>query len=126
MPVNKAHDEFYTVDLDDGWESIPGYDPRIKRKVLSGTLDTENKSGGLTRLLKFEPGAFSTEPFIHDYWEEVYVISGEIFVGSDSEGKGGEAFPQHTYCCRPPGVYHGPFRSEKGALLLESHYYDPQ
>lgn len=30
------------------------------------------------------------------------------------------------YCVRPPGVPHGPFKSETGCLLLEQHYYDPQ
>jgi hypothetical protein len=25
---------------------------------------------------------------------------------------------------RPPGVYHGPFTSEKGCILLETHFYD--
>jgi hypothetical protein len=25
---------------------------------------------------------------------------------------------------RPPGVYHGPFKSEGGCLLLETHFYN--
>ncbi len=35
--------------------------------------------------------------------------------------------PYHpfTYACRPPGAVHGPFRSERGCILLEIHYYDP-
>ena len=41
------------------------------------------------------------------------------------QGKGGESFSPFTYACRPPGAYHGPFRSDKGCLLLEIHYYDP-
>ena len=24
----------------------------------------------------------------------------------------------------PPGVYHGPFKSDRGCLLYEFHYYD--
>ncbi|NKK61726.1 hypothetical protein [Rhizobium ruizarguesonis] len=32
------------------------------------------------------------------------------------------ADPAHPYACRPPGVFHGPFRSAMGCLLLEIHY----
>ena len=61
---------------------------------------------------------------MHDYWEEVYVISGDLFVGSDRNGEGGTRFGSNTYACRPPGTYHGPFKSETGCLLLELHYFD--
>jgi hypothetical protein len=125
MAVNKQHKEFYQVDMLTGWESPAGYPPGIQQKILSGTLDTKNRQGGHTRLLRFLPGAYSTEPFMHDYWEEVFVLYGDLIVGSDANGKGGTPFQQNTYCVRPPGVAHGPFRSENGCLLLESHYYDP-
>lgn len=125
MAVNKQHREFYQVDVTTGWESLPGYPPGIQQKILSGALDTKNRKGGHTRLLRFMPGAYTTKPFEHDYWEEVFVISGDLIVGSDANGKGGEPFYANTYCVRPPAVAHGPFRSETGCLLLESHYYDP-
>jgi hypothetical protein len=25
---------------------------------------------------------------------------------------------------RPPGVYHGPFKSDGGCILLETHFYE--
>lgn len=125
MAMNRQHDEFYRVDTETGFETLPGYPEGIEQKILSGVLDLENKRGGHTRLLRFRPGAFTTVPFVHDHWEEVFVISGDLIVGSDENGNGGEPFHQHTYCCRPPGVPHGPFRSETGCLLLEMHYYDP-
>ncbi len=125
MAVNKIHREFYQVDMSTGWESPAGYHPGIQQKILSGTLDTQNRRGGHTRLLRFLPGAYSDKPFVHDYWEEVFVISGDLVVDSDAHGKGGTSFGPNTYCVRPPGVPHGPFRSENGCLLLESHYYDP-
>ena len=28
-----------------------------------------------------------------------------------------------TYACRPPGVHHGPFKSDNGCILYELHYY---
>lgn len=127
MPVNKEHMEFFKLDTgDDGWEVPEGYPEGIQQKIITGKLDTVNKKGGHARLLRFLPGAFSTVPFVHDYWEEVYVISGDLIVGNDENGQGGEAFPAQTYCCRPPGVPHGPFASKTGCLLLEQHYYDPQ
>jgi hypothetical protein len=80
--------------------------------------------GSRTRLLRFRPGVYTTSPFVHDHWEEVYLVSGDLIVGNDAHGKGGEAFEAPTYACRPPGVYHGPFRSDRGCLLYEIHYYD--
>jgi hypothetical protein len=125
MPVNKAHDEFYTLDLTTGWEVPAGYPSGIQQKIISGGLDETNKRGSRTRLLRFDPGVYTTKPFVHDYWEEVFLVQGDLTVGNDENGKGGEAFPPFTYACRPPGAYHGPFRSDKGCILLEMHYYDP-
>ena len=125
MPVNKQHDEFYAVDLDAGWETLPGYPEGIQQKILAGALDEEAKHGTRTRLLRFAPGVFTTAPFVHEYWEEVYLVQGDLTVGNDEAGEGGEAFAPHTYACRPPGAAHGPFKSEGGCLLLEIHYFDP-
>jgi hypothetical protein len=125
MAVNKQHDEFYAVDLDSGWETPQGYPAGIQQKVLAGALDEEARRGTRTRLLRFEPGVFTTAPFVHEYWEEVYLVSGDLVVGNDEKGRGGTAFAPHTYDCRPPGAAHGPFKSEGGCLLLEIHYFDP-
>ena len=125
MAVNKQHDEFYAVDLESGWETPPGYPIGIQQKVLAGALDEEAMRGTRTRLLRFDAGVFTTVPFVHTYWEEVYLISGDLIVGNDEHGRGGTAFAPHTYACRPPGAAHGPFRSEGGCLLLEIHYFDP-
>ena len=124
MPVDKPHLEFAPVDLANGWEVPPGYPPGIQQKILAGALDERRGRGTRTRLLRFEPGTFTTAPFVHEYWEEVYLISGDLTVGNDSQGRGGEAFTPPTYACRPPGAKHGPFRSDGGCLLLELHYYD--
>ena len=75
-------------------------------------------------VLRFDPGAYTTAPFVHDHWEEVYLVSGDLTVGNDAQGEGGENFLAPTYACRPPGVSHGPFKSETGCLLYEIHYYD--
>ena len=53
------------------------------------------------------------------------ILSGDLTVGNDAKGNGGTSFKPNTYACRPPGAVHGPFKSEKGCMLLEVHYYDP-
>jgi len=124
MPVNKKHDEFHALDLDRGWEVPAGYPPGIEQKILAGALDEPNRRGSRTRLLKIEPGAYSTEPFVHDHWEEVFLVQGDLVVGNDARGQGGESAQAFTYACRPPGAHHGPFASKGGCLLYEIHYYE--
>lgn len=121
----KPHLEFVSLDQDSGWEAPPGYPPgtRIFQRILASDIDEVGKTGSRTRLLRFDPGQFSTQPFVHDHWEEVYLVSGDLTVGNDASGKGGESFQAPTFACRPPGVWHGPFKSETGCLLLEFHYY---
>ena len=105
MAVTKKHDEFHAIDMSTGWETPPGYPAGIQQKILSGGLDEVNKRGSRTRLLRFDPG--------------------DLIVGNDANGNGGESFKPNTYACRPPGAAHGPFKSVKGCTLLEIHYYDP-
>ena len=121
--IHKEHKEFYTVDLSAGWETPPGYPKGIEQQILAGSLDEKNKRGFRTRHLRFAPGVYTTAPFVHDYWEEVYLVSGDLIVGNDRLGNGGEKFQNYTYAVRPPGVYHGPFKSGSGCLLLETHYF---
>lgn len=125
MPINKLHDEFRTVDMKTGWETPPGYPAGIQQKILSGALDETGKRGSRSRLLRFEPGVYTIAPFVHEYWEEVFLVSGDLIVGNDENGNGGESFAPFTYACRPPGAFHGPFKSAGGCLLFELHYYDP-
>jgi hypothetical protein len=123
MSKIKPHLEFQRIDPDDGWAPPPGYPLSIKQRILASDIDEEGKTGSRTRLLRFDPGAYTTAPFVHDHWEEVYLVSGDLTVGSDFQGKGGEVFHAPTYACRPPGVYHGPFKSSGGCVLFEMHYY---
>ena len=125
MPMNKPHLEFHRLDLDQDWATPEGYPSGIQQKILSGVLDETNKRGSRTRLLRIAPGVFTTQPFVHDYWEEVFLVAGDLTVGNDADGKGGNRFEAFTYACRPPGARHGPFRSDHGCLLYEIHYYDP-
>ena len=58
----KQHLEFVKVDLATGWQRPEGYPPGFYQKILASDLDEREKTGSRTRLLKIEPGAFSTEP----------------------------------------------------------------
>ena len=55
----------------------------------------------------------------------VTLVIGDITVGNDERGEGGTSFSPNTYASRPPGAYHGPFKSRNGCLLFEIHYFDP-
>jgi len=124
MPMNKPHIEFQRLDMMKGWETPKGYPATIQQKILASDIDEIRKMGSRTRLLRFAPGGFTTSPFVHDHWEEVFLLSGDLSVGSDTRGLGGESFAYPTYACRPPGTYHGPFSSRQGCLIYEIHYYD--
>ena len=124
MIVGKEHKEFYKVDLENGFVDVPGYPPGFDHKILTGNLDEKNRTGARTRLLRLAPGTYSTTPFVHEYWEEVYLIQGDLYVGNDENGNGGKQFEGPTYACRPPGAFHGPFKSDGGCILLETHYFD--
>lgn len=119
MLIGMAHKEFHALDMAGGWHVPDGYPAGIEQKILSGRLDEAARAGHRTRLLRFLPGAFTTTPFSHEYWEEVYLIAGDLIVGDEVT----EIFTANTYACRPPGILHGPFRSQGGCLLFEVHYF---
>ena len=123
MKNPKLHDEFKAVDMTTGWLTPPGYPEGIQQKILAGSLDKSGATGNRSQLLRFAPGVFTTKPFVHEYWEEVFLLSGDLTVGNDEQGNGGESFAPPTYACRPPGVPHGPFKSVGGCVLFEIHYY---
>lgn len=119
----KSHDEFHRLDMESGWHTPPGYPSGIKQKIIAGGLDEPGKRGNRTRLLRFDPGVYTTAPFVHEYFEEVFLLEGDLTVGNNANGEGGESFTGYTYAVRPPGAYHGPFKSVNGCILLETHYY---
>ncbi|MGX1308115.1 hypothetical protein AB7M35_002873 [Amorphus suaedae] len=122
--MSSDHKEFHTLAMDEGWHTPDGYPAGIEQKILAGALDETAETGRRTRLLRFAPGVYTTEPFVHRYWEEVFLVAGDLIVGCDKNGDGGETFTGYTYAIRPAGVFHGPFRSNTGCILLESHYFD--
>lgn len=115
--------DFHELDNDTGWEPVPGGADGVEQKMLSGALDEDAKTGVRTRLIRFRPGTVAPNVFLHDYWEEVYLISGKLVTGCNPDGSGGEEFNAPSYACRPPGTPHGPFTSTEGCVFFEIQYY---
>lgn len=110
----KPEYEFFDV------EKVPftacaGDVPELTERVLA----TDDVAGTATRILHFEPGT-DTSPNgvqVHDFWEEVYIVSGSL---TDLEL--GQTFAAGMYACRPPGMRHGPWRSDEGCTTFEVRY----
>jgi len=92
------------------WSPAPGYPPGVEEEILS----RDETSGDCTRLLRFEPGAASTQTLSHDFWEEVYILKGGLI-----DLRLRQAFSEGSYACRPPRMAHGPFSAPVGCLTLE-------
>ena len=85
----------------------------VREKILS--LDPV--TGDLTRLLRFDAGVETTETIAHDFWEEVWILEGELIdLGTQ------QTFSAGMYACRPPGMVHGPYRVPRGCLTFEIRY----
>lgn len=83
----------------DIWEQILAQDP---------------STGDATLLQRYEPGAATPpETIVHDYWEEVMILSGEL-----TDLGLGQTFTTGMYACRPPGMKHGPYQSGPGCSML--------
>ena len=71
----------------------------------------------MTRLLRFDAGVEMTETIAHDFWEEVFILEGELI----DVGKR-QTFSAGMYACRPPGMIHGPYHVPHGCTTLEIRY----
>src|SRR3972149_4103041 len=102
--------EFFPVD-NIPWVPVPGAPPGHYQKIL--TEDPDKMF--VTRMLKVDPGCKSTETFVHDFWEEVYILEG-------SQWDGDQFFKKGMYACRPPGMKHGPRRTKETVTTLKAPY----
>lgn len=106
--------EFYDPDLKIPWRPIEGDKFGIMEKILSEDTET----GSYTRLLKFPPIENTELTLTHEFWEEVYLVSGTLY---DIAKK--ETFLPGFYACRPPGMIHGPYSIPYGCVTFEIRYY---
>ncbi len=107
----------YRVSTETGWEAVPGTSG-VSATLLSGNFEEAKARGFRTRCVRFVPGGETFEPFSHPYWEEVYLVEGELVMKEDEQ-----VLSAPAYVIRPPGTPHGPFVSPKGCLLLEVQYF---
>jgi hypothetical protein len=107
------------LDLDNGWVPLPGFEG-LETQVLADDLDERTSTGARSRLVRFSPGSRTSHVLSHPYWEEVFVISGDLHPIADGEPAAGTG---PTYTVRPPGTPHGPFASQIGCTLLEVQYF---
>jgi hypothetical protein len=118
--TGKPHLEFFRVD-EAGWVEIA---PGVRQRILAGGLDEANKRGFLNRLVRWAPGATIDSVIVHEFYEEVLVVSGELLVGAGDDRTRFESFPAPSFACRPPGARHGPFRAgPEGCLLFENQFF---
>jgi hypothetical protein len=120
-PSRRANVDFAAVDLEQGFAPREGGVAGITEKILVSDFDPARRTGSRTRLLRLEAGTRTPEAHAHDYWEELYLLEGDMMVG---DGRGGERLVRApAYACREPGFMHGPVRTEAGCLLLEVSSY---
>jgi hypothetical protein len=104
--------EFHDTDFIP-WTPVEGEVPGVMEKILSRDTD-----GGKTRLLKTPPGTVKKKRLKHDYWEEAFIVEGTV-----TDMTLNKTFGKGYYTCRPPGMEHGPFKTDTGSLVFEVHYY---
>lgn len=126
----KPHREFYRVPLEGAatddvrWQPVAGHEGAIAELILADNLDPLTRTGSRTRLVRWERGTLLAQPVRHDFCEEILLLSGDLIVGCDTNGGGGEAFEAYSYASRPADVWHGPFTTRTGCLMLELDIYE--
>lgn len=89
-------------------------------KGLSERVIFKSPEGDLARILEFAPGT-DTSPNgvqVHDYKEELFIIEGCI---TDLTLE--ETFTTGMVASRPPGMKHGPWKTNSGCTMYEVRYY---
>lgn len=78
-------------------------------------LASDATTGDKTVLLTHAPGSWWGAPICkHDCWEECYIIEGRL-----CDETLGKWFGAGDYCCRPPGMLHGPYRADERVGVKE-------
>lgn len=86
---------------------------------LSERVIFKSLAGDLARILEFAPGTDTTPngTQVHNYREELFIIDGSI-----TDLTLGETFTAGMVASRPPGMEHGPWKTEKGCKMYEIRY----
>jgi len=117
--IYKPQTDFHSIEdipwtpIGDDTSSAKG--EGITEKILS--IDPNNPEN-VTRLVRLEKGVRTGAVSLsHSFWEEVLVLKGHMLdEGNKLEVKKG------YYCCRHPGMPHGPFYIVDETVSFEIHY----
>ena len=102
----KKQFEFHDTD-NIPWEPVKGH-PGAYQRILNKDLETSS----ITKLVKYDPNVKINEVLRHDFYEEVYIISGGQKFRNFTIGAG-------DYAYRHPGMVHGPcVVLPEGCLML--------
>lgn len=87
----------------------------IDKGVTQMLLNHDPSTGRRTVLQRWEAGGANaqSDPFVHDYVEEIYLAEGDLYDTTLRQG-----WTAGAYAYRKPGMEHGPFTSEKGCLMF--------
>jgi hypothetical protein len=119
--IGKEHREFFNIDMSSGWEEIA---PGIEAKVLAGSIDETTREGHINRISRWAPNAQIDAVRIHDFYEEVFVASGTLYVAAQEDPNVFEPFDAYSFACRPPFAKHGPFKAgADGCIVFETQFY---
>ena len=97
------------------WTPVTGNVSGLYERILAQDAQT----GVATRMLRFNPGTDTSANgiVVHEFWEEVYILEGSIY-----DIPLGKKFTAGMYACRPPGMKHGPWKTEEGCTTFEVRY----
>ncbi len=119
--VRRVNLDFSAIDPVEGFTERLGGVAGITEKVLTSDFDPGRRRGCRTRLLRMAPGTRTPEAHAHDYWEELYLLEGDMIVADGASAE--RVIRAPAYACREPGFMHGPVRTDGGCLLLEFSSY---
>jgi hypothetical protein len=94
------------------WEQVDGV-AGLYERIIAG----ERGSPDHSRMLRFDPGCVTPETLTHDFWEEVWILTGSL-----RDLRLDQTFTAGMYACRPPGMPHGPWDTEEGCVTFEVRY----
>ena len=114
--------EFEQLDLEQGFEEIPGKTREITHKILTDTLDHEAKTGMRTRILRVDAGFQSFGQHDHPWWEELTIIKGSLYEGEPGNEEKKLVAP--AFARREPGHMHGPARTDEVCYMIEVNWYE--
>ncbi|MGH7912765.1 MAG: cupin domain-containing protein [Candidatus Dormibacteraceae bacterium] len=115
--MSKPEREFFAVG-EIPWTPSAGQVPELRERFLA----VDDATGLATSIMRFPPGTDTSAngAQAHDCWEEVLILEGAM-----TDLRLSRTFTAGMFACRPPGMEHGPWRSEDGCVTFQVRYRSP-